>query len=463
LKLLTVFFIGLFLTFCSQRPNILSEVRESGELRVITRNNPTTYYEGANGPTGFEFDLAKGFAAYLGVKLRIVAAGSPSALLAGVRRAKGHLAAGLKVTEERKDLVRFGPVYEKVREQVVYRRGSRRPRSADELSGKLIRVAANSSHAETLEALKSEHPDLTWEEHPQADSAELLELVWRQAVDYTIADSTEVAITRNFYPELGVAFDIGEPRPLAWAFPRNTDDSLYIAAVKYFDSIRSNGELERLIERHFAHVARFDYVGTRKLIEHINERLPQYLDEFKVAAKKYGVDWRLLGAIGYQESHWNPDARSPTGVRGLMMLTLGTADQLGIEDRSDPVQSIFGGAEYFAQVKAKIPERVAEPDRTWLALAAYNVGFGHLEDARVLAQRAGEDADKWVVIKKYLPLLSKKKWYSQTRYGYARGFEPVRYVQKVRRYFDMLVWVDRRDRPKRGYRQEWTPIMLPML
>jgi len=131
-------------------------------------------------------------------------------------------------------------------------------------------------------------------------------------------------------------------------------------------------------------------------------------------------------------------------VRGLMMLTQNTARHVGIKNRLDPEQSILGGARYFKQVLKKIPERIPQPDRTWLALAAYNVGFGHLEDARKITEINDGDPDKWIDVKKNLPLLSRKKWYKKTRHGYARGYEPVKYVENIRKYYELLVWMDKR-------------------
>ena len=166
------------------------------------------------------------------------------------------------------------------------------------------------------------------------------------------------------------------------------------------------------------------------------------------------MDWRLLAAVGYQESHWDPDAVSPTGVKGLMMLTQDAAKDIGIKDREDPQQSILGGAKYLASMHKRIPDRIPEPDRTWLALAAYNVGLGHLEDARMLTLKNKGDADKWVDVKKNLPLLTKEKWFKQTRYGYARGREPVRYVENVRTYYDILVWITDQDAGETTVRRE---------
>jgi membrane-bound lytic murein transglycosylase F len=266
-------------------------------------------------------------------------------------------------------------------------------------------------------------------------------MVSDQLIEYTVMDSNDLSVNRHFYPEVKPAFAISDPEPLAWAFPRSEDNSLLDTAITFFNKIRQNGTLNQLLERYYGHIEKFDYVGTRRYLRDIEQRLPAYRDIFMAAAEEAGMDWRLLAAIGYQESHWNPEAVSPTGVRGIMMLTRDAATDIGIEDRRDPEQSIQGGTGYLVRMLQNIPERVPEPDRTWLALAAYNVGLGHLEDARILTQKNKGNSDRWVDVKKNLPLLSQKKWFKQTRYGYARGREPVRYVENIRTYYDILVWV----------------------
>ena len=432
---------ALCLCACDTLPNTLQRIQADNELIVITRNSATTYYVGPEGPTGFEYELARQFADFLNVELRIVVPPNFNDILPLTALGDAHLAAaGLTVTDRRKEKVRFGPVYHTITPQLVYRSGSRRPKSPADLKGRL-EVVAGSSHEERLEELRETYPDLTWEADEEQGSEELLVMVWQQLIDYTVADSNEVAVNRHYYPELKPAFDISEPRGLAWAFPKSDDNSLYLAAITFFNLIKANGTLEQLIERYYGHIRKFDYVGTRKYLAHIEQRLPQYQDLFVRAAENIGMDWRLLAAIGYQESHWDPDAVSPTGVRGLMMVTQAAAKDVVIENRLDPEQSIMGGAEYLSRLIARIPEQISDPDRTWLALAAYNVGFGHLEDARILTQKNKGDADRWVDVKKNLPLLSKQKWFKQTRYGYARGWEPVRYVENIRTYYDILVWM----------------------
>jgi membrane-bound lytic murein transglycosylase F len=439
---------------CQQPQSLLEQVQQQNELIVITRNSATTFYEGPGGATGFEYELASLFADFLGVELRIVTPPNFNDILPLVALGDAHLAAaGLTVTEKRKEKVRFGPVYYTIKPQLVYRSGSPRPKSLAALSGSL-EVMAGSSHEERLEELQQEYPELRWHASTETDSEELLTLVWQQLIDYTVADSHELAVNRNYYPELEPAFDLGKSRSLAWAFPLGEDNSLFVAAQTFFKRIKRDGTLDQLIERYFGHTQRFDYVGTRRYQAHIEQRLPEFEELFRTAAAEAGVDWRLLAAMGYQESHWNPDAVSPTGVRGLMMLTLDAAKDIGIEDREDPEQSIRGGTEYLLRMKQRIPEHIMEPDRTWLALAAYNVGLGHLEDARKLTLINKGDADKWIDVKKNLPLLSKKKWFQQTRYGYARGREPVRYVENIRTYYDILVWMTEQDAPSASAQRE---------
>lgn len=443
--------LPLLITGCDLIPKTqLEQVQDRGVLRVLTRNSATTYYEGPYGPAGVEYDLAEGFARFLGVKLQITVPDNLSEILQDVQSGAADMAAaGLTATDERRQQFNFSSSYQRITPQLVYRIGTPAPQNLGDLHGS-FEVVADSSHAERLRALQEEYPDMSFTENRELENEQLLSLVWEEVIDYTVADSNQVAISRRFYPELRVAFDISKPEPLAWAFPPGDDHSLVDKANEYLNKQRENGHLDRLLEKYYGYVADFDYVGTRRYMQHIEQRLPRYQAWFEKAGKDTGIDWRLLAAIGYQESHWNPKAVSPTGVRGLMMLTQDTMKQLGIDkSRHDPQASIEGGARYIRRVKKRLPKRIKNPDRTWMALAAYNIGFGHLEDARILTQEDGADPDKWIDVKKYLPRLSQKKWYKKTRHGYARGQEPVRYVENIRSYYDILVWVTEREHPPR--------------
>ena len=447
--LISLALIGLMvvLNACTPQRTVLEQVMTLGELHVLTRNAGTTYYEGPQGPAGLEYELVQRFADYLGVKLKISVPDSLNDILQQVKDGDAHLAAaGLTITEARQQLVRFSPPYQSITQQVIYNARQARPKSLQDLNG-LLEVLAKSSHVENLQKLQQEYHNLMWTESTDADSTELLSLVAEGLIDYTVADSNEVAYNRRYYPKLKVAFDLTEPQSLAWAFPKSNDDSLYNEAVKFFDELKTSGELERILKSYYQHVSNYDYMGTHSYLAQINRRLPAYRPLFEEAAEKYNLDWRLLAALSYQESHWRPHAVSHTGVRGMMMLTQATADLLGIEERTDPKQSIMGGAMYLRKLIDKVPDHISEPDRTWIAVAAYNVGYGHVNDAREIAETRGDDPNSWVDIKATLPLLSKRKWYKQTKHGYARGWEPVRYVENIRSYYDILQWQLEKEQP----------------
>jgi membrane-bound lytic murein transglycosylase F len=419
----------------------LEQVQRSGVLRVATVNDPLTYLLDGEYSRGYEYDLTARFAESLNVDLNIVVVTRYSELFDKLERGEVDLAAAsISITPERENRVRFGPIYRQVTQQVVYRTGSLRPHRPEDLLDRSIAVLGGSSYAETLRELGLSLPGLEFEESRSGDIESLFEAVSNQTIDLTVADSNVLAIHRRFYPSLSQAFALAEPQSVAWAFPRDDDDSLFGIVTAFFADPATSEFMTTLDDQYFSHVGAYDRINTHYFLRHINSRLTQLRPYFEAAETETGIDWKLLAAMGYQESHWDENAISSTGVRGVMMLTQATARQMGVEDRVDPAQSILGGARYLSRVKAKIPERISEPDRTWLGLAAYNVGFGHLEDARILTQRRGGNPDRWNDVAANLPLLSDREWYTTTRYGYARGREPVHYVRNIRSYLDILSW-----------------------
>ena len=170
----------------------------------------------------------------------------------------------------------------------------------------------------------------------------------------------------------------------------------------------------------------------------IDKRLPKYIDYFKKHTRNSIFSWELIAAISYQESHWNHKAVSSTKVKGLMMLTKDTANYIGIKNRLDPNESVYGGVKYLENIFKRLPKSILGSDRIWMTLAAYNVGLGHLEDARVITERFGLNPNYWSDVKKHLPLLRLKKFYKKTKYGYARGNEPVKYVARIQAYLNVI-------------------------
>jgi membrane-bound lytic murein transglycosylase F len=224
---------------------------------------------------------------------------------------------------------------------------------------------------------------------------------------------------------------------LAWLV-REGEEELSAALSAWFDTAHKTDLLAELDEDYYGHLDEFDFIELDVFRERIDTRLPKYDEYFRTAAQRTLFHWTLLAAQGYQESTWDPNAVSPTGVRGIMMLTLPTAREVGVTNRLDPQQSIEGGAIYLNTTFEQMPEGVDGFDRVWMALAAYNIGYGHLLDARRLARRQGLDPNEWHVLEETLPLLSDEKYYSTVRHGYARGGEPVQYVERIRNFHEVL-------------------------
>lgn len=438
MRFLYLLFLLLSIAGCSDKG--IEALVEEGELVVLTRNAPTTWYEGREGPTGPEYDLVSAYAAHHDLKLRFEILQNIDDMLAAINANKAHLlAAGITRTElrDQKGYI-FGPEYQQVQQLVICRRGNNAvPNKAVDLVDKKLAVIAGSSYIEALIELKKTVPELKWEIIDDADTEELLQRVWHKQVDCTVADSNIFSISQRYYPELVAAFPIREHESLAWVLAPEWA-GLDTDIRQFIKSMRETGELASINERYYGHIDNYDYVDISRFKRRIKQRLPKYRDDFIKAANKHNLPWTLLAAQAYQESHWNPKSRSPTGVRGLMMLTLRTAKSLGIKNRLDPQKSIGGGARYLHKMYQRIPEQVQEQDRLWYALAAYNVGFGHLQDARLLAGKLGKDPDRWVSLQEVLPLLAENKHYRTLPHGYARGGEPVIYVQRIREYQQIL-------------------------
>ncbi|MBA0166965.1 membrane-bound lytic murein transglycosylase MltF [Pectobacterium sp. CFBP8739] len=415
----------------------LRQILSRGELRISTVNSPLTYALSNGSPTGLDYELAKRFADYLGVKLVVSSRKNLDELFDDLDGDDADLlAAGLIYNHERLERFRAGPTYYSISQQIVYRLGSPRPKTLDKLQGRLV-VTSGSAHAATLRDLKAEkYPQLNWESASDQSTQELLKQVADGKLDYTLGDSVTIGLMQRIHPQLAVAFDLSDEEPVTWYMRRTHDDSLSAALLDFFSQIVEDGTLARLEEKYLGHVGEFDYVDTTTFLSAIDDTLPDLRPLFEKYATD--IDWKLLAAISYQESHWNPLATSPTGVRGLMMLTRNTAESLNVTDRVDPEQSIRGGAQYMSHMMQKMPDTIPEDEKIWFALASYNMGYAHLLDARKLTEKQKGNPDSWVDVKMRLPMLSQKRYYTQTTYGYARGHEAYNYVENIRRYMVSL-------------------------
>lgn len=433
-------FAAWFVAGCARQTPPLDRIKARGELRVVTLNSPTSFYLGAQGQEGFEFQLASRFARAMGVKLLMYPAANPRAMQAELASGRADIAAAQLTADP--SWTRVGQAsapYDQIQQLIVYRKGKPRPRDTLQIESSRVAVRDGSPQERILERQKrTVAHTLSWLVTAPS-SADPLEDVTTGHADYALVDAREFSFARHIYPDVDVGFALPDSRPTQWIVRRGARD-LVRQVNQFFASLTRSGELAELARQASGDSRPFEYQESRVFREHVVERLPRYQSWFTEAATQTGIDWRLLAAIGYQESKWSPAAESEDGALGLMMLTPSTAAAMGIKDRADPRQSILAGARYFASVREMIPERIREPDRTWLALAAYNAGFGHLEDARIITQTHGLNPDSWKDVRQELPLLAQERWYTRAKRGYARGWESVQFVDRVQSFLTLLEW-----------------------
>lgn len=436
----------------------LEEILSRGTLRVATRVGPLIYYERDDLPAGLDYFLLEELANYLGVRLDIEIYDEIPTLLDKVVSGEADIAsANLTITPERLTRVDFSIPYLDVRSVLIQHSQEPPIRSLEQITPEdTLVVIAGSSHAELLRQLQLEHANLHWAEEPNTIMFELMERVQNQEIDYAVIDSSIFELERPYFPRVEVAIELGEPQHLAWALRPDENKGFLGQVNSFLRDYRASGDLDELIAGVYSHNEPFNVAGSLTLLQRIDDRLPDFEPLFRQVASELDMDWILLAAVSYQESHWNPRARSPTGVRGLMMLTLPTARQLGVDNRLDAEQSLRAGAQYLLSLYSRMPKRIAEPNSMKFALAAYNVGFGHMEDARILTERSGGNPDLWDDVKKYLPLLQRREYFETLRYGYARGTEAVTYVDNIYHFYNILeshAWMQERETMREFFEQ----------
>ena len=444
--------IWLTLHFDHKNSTQLEAIINSQEIRISTTNSADTYFLEKNQPTGFEYELARAFADELGVKLAL-----------NVRKTTAQVADDLRLRDSqigifgRSDVKITGDKlvkslsYMKSQSVVVYRetRGKKYPRNIQDILDRTNLVSAESYQELQMLAQQRRFAALEWISSKNLTTYEILDQLLSKTIDTAIISASQFAAFGPFFPGLKVAFNLDDPINISWLLAAKEDQSL-ANRLNIFLTSQSTQQLIQALElKYYENSNPLNFFDTISFKKNLEKRIPDLLPYFKQAASENNIEWLLLAAIAYQESHWDPKAVSRTGVKGIMMLTKAAAKEVNVTDRTDPKQSIFGGAQYLRKVKNKIPKRIKEPDRTFLALAGYNTGFGHLEDARILTKRAGFNPDKWEDVSNHLPLLTKKKYYNTVKHGYARGYEPVNYVKNIKEYLTILKWeIEQRDLKK---------------
>jgi membrane-bound lytic murein transglycosylase F len=399
--------LSLLLSGCDLlRSDRLEEIRARGELRVATLNSPTTYFIGAEGPEGLEYELAERFATSLGVKLVIVTAPDRAGLRAALKDDRADLAAAqLSWSSPWRSVALPSETYSDSPLFWVYNRSKPRPKTPAEIAKLKMVILEDSAESNYLESrARKEFAGYKWTVLPRSLGLDPLELVASGRADVTLMDGREFAAERVIHPNVDVAFPLPQQRPLYWMVRKDGRDLLE-AVNQFLAGEREATRIPTLSIEALSAPPRLPAANADQLTIDLELRLPEL---------------------------------RPHGAQGLMMIMPRTARSLGLADPFDARENIRAGARYLAELRGRIPGRIDEPDRTWMAIAAYNMGLGHLEDARVLTARQGGNPDLWVDVRARLTLLEEEFWYLQMKNGYARGWETQLMVDRVQQYLKLI-------------------------
>lgn len=438
LRTLVLLLGSLWLAACGDQYHTLPfPTPAQHDLVVLIPPGPLTYVADEGGKVGgLEHDIVEAFAQDLGVAARFVVAPA-NEIPARLARGEAHFAAAWYSPEKGSPLPTTPP-FMLSHDVIVQHEASLPIDDLSELENRSVHVLAGSRQAATLRAAQAGVPGLRIVEERYSDAFALLAAVADRRVEVAAVDSAHLAIALQFVPSLQATLEFDEEEPVAWLFGEHFNPELRVRADAFIQRIQRDGTLARIEDRYFGHVRRLKAADIAKFVEQMETALPRLRQHFVTAQRQSGLDWRLVAAVAYQESRWDANAVSPTGVRGIMMLTEETADRLGVSNRLDARESIVAGARYLDFLRQLLPAAVSEPDRTWLALAAYNIGPGHFNAARNLARQLKADPDSWYEMKRILPLLAQPKYYEKLKAGRARGGEAVILVENIRSYYDIL-------------------------
>jgi membrane-bound lytic murein transglycosylase F len=417
--------------------NTVEKVHKNEKLRLITNKAINTYYLYNNRPMGFEYDLAQEFARFLNVEIDVITPGWNN-MFEYLNQGKGDfIAAGISITAPRLEYANFSIPYMTIQQRIIHHNLVFSPKDIKDMEFRIFHARRGTSYHYRLAEIKNAGVPLEYVLYNNIPTEELIGRVHDREIKFTIADSNIALLSQRFFPDIRIGIPIQEKESLAWAVRKN-DSEMLKQVNKFLLHATSTGILKRITTRYYGNIDNFDAYELKKFHDRINTRLPKYKNVIEAESAKHGFDWRLIAAVVYQESHFDPEAKSYTNVRGLMQVTESTAREMGIKNRRDPQQSIRAGIKYLSLMYKRFDFIKDDSQRLLFALASYNVGYGHVKDAMSLAKKKGFDPNTWKGLKATLPLLSKAKYYNQTKYGYARGWEPVQYVERIQTYFDIL-------------------------
>ncbi len=443
-RLSNAIIIFLFISFCffvvfekSAEDTSLRYILKKGEITLITQNNAHCFYIYRDQPAGFEYELAKAFADHLGVKLRVQIIEKWEDLIPALKNSRGaFIAASMTASPERKKNAAFSDGYMRVRQHIIVNKKNQFIQNKEDLAGRTVHVRKYTPYEEQLKELQARGINLKIALDEDIATEELIRNVARDEIEVTVAYSNVAYLNRRYYRRVTVTGAIGEYESLVWAVDKNAL-SLADRINSFFKTIKANGKFAEIYNRYYSGIDSFDNFDINNFYAMMQIRFPLYSQTIKDASAQYGFDWRLIAAQAYQESHFDPLAQSHAGAHGLMQITEQTAFSLGFMDIYDPEQSIYAGVRHLKNLYNSY-DRASGLDRLLIALAAYNIGEGHIMDARDLAVKKNLNPNNWASLSRVLPLLSEQRYYSRTKYGYCRGIEAVNYINQIMNYYDIL-------------------------
>lgn len=442
--IVTVFFVWMVVVLCFAYPFVtahkfvtLHKILKNKELTIITKNSAHCYYLYRDEPMGFEYELTNAFADYLGVRLKIRLADDLESMIPALMDGSAALiAAGIIKTSTRQNEIAFSDGYMEIQHTIITHRNNFKINNSHDLAGETIHVTKGTPYQHQLEKLQDQGTDLFIQLHEDVPTEELIQKVSEREIEVTVADSNIAILNRRHYPGAVMRGTIGDKQQLGWAVNPKARQ-LLVSINSFFQTIKENRKFDEIYNKYYGDEEDFDYVDLRTFHRRIKTRLSRYSPFIKAAARKHGFDWRLIVAQIYQESHLDPWARSRAGARGLMQLLPGTARSLGVKDIHNPVENINAGVQHLRNLYDHF-DSAQDEDRLRISLAAYNIGQGHIGDARNLAVKMKLNPDQWSSLAKTLPLLRYRKYYKNSKYGYCLGTEPIRYTKQIMMYYGIL-------------------------
>ncbi len=412
-------------------------IKASGRLRMLTLNNPASYFMWRGELMGFDYELMKAFADQHELHLTVIIKDNIPQLFEALKSGEGDvIAASLTQSVDRQDLgIHFTVPYLKVSEQVVGRLDGPKVTSLDQLRGRIIGVNPDTVFYSRLQS--SLHGDETIKTVDNATTEELITRMAAGDFDFTVADSHLVAIEKSYHQNVEVNFDLTEESPIAWGI--RPDQPALKGQLNTFIKKQYRGLFYNVVfNKYFKNDRKIKRYQEGRLVG--SSDLSPFDDIVKRYADAYRMDWRLLVAQMYQESKFNPKAKSFAGARGLMQVMPRTAKEFGFAELDTPEKGIAAGVVYMNWLANRFPGELDFQERIYFTLAAYNAGIGHVRDARTLTRQLGLDPNRWFDnVEQAMLKLANPQYYKKARFGYVRGSEPVAYVRAIRdRYLGYL-------------------------